>query len=148
MRLLNPFKSRLATDAREIEPGASEAKALALIETGNAIEDENRLEEALAHYQQAISIAPRLARAHLNVGNIQSKLGEMGAAIESFEAAVTIDPAYAAGYYNLGNARVRAHHPQAALKAYDKHTWPAPTCLARSSGSRMPQRSPTVGCLN
>jgi Tfp pilus assembly protein PilF len=120
MRLLNPFKSRLATEAREIEPGASEAKALALIETGNAIEDENRLEEALAHYQQAISIAPRLARAHLNVGNIQSKLGEMGAAIESFEAAVTIDPAYGAGYYNLGNARVRAHHPQAALKAYDK----------------------------
>jgi Tfp pilus assembly protein PilF len=120
MRLLNPFKSRLAAEARETRPEVVRAEALALIETGNAIEDQNRLEEALAHYEQAIRIAPGLARAHLNVGNIQSKLANPGAAIESFERAVKIDPAYASGYYNLGNAHVRAHHADAALKAYDR----------------------------
>jgi Tfp pilus assembly protein PilF len=120
MRFLDRFKGLFVTGTRETDAEVIAKNALALIEAGNAIEDENRLEEALAHYQNAVNMAPHLARAHLNVGNIRLKLGHIGSALESYDAAIAADAAYAAGYYNMGNAHLRAHHPHAALKAYDK----------------------------
>jgi Tfp pilus assembly protein PilF len=112
--------NRAAADAPATKPQVIAGNALALIETGNAIEDENRLEEALALYEKALAIAPQSARAHLNVGNIRLRLGSIASALESYEAAVSIDPTYAGAYYNLGNGHLRAHRPRAAMKAYDR----------------------------
>ena len=56
----------------------------ALITQGNAAEDAGRPEDALKLYDQAIAIAPELARAHLNRGNALMALQDFDAAIQSF----------------------------------------------------------------
>ncbi len=104
------------------EPGedAATAHAIRLIDDGNVIEDEGRLGEALERYENAIRIAPKLARAYLNRGNILLKMGQLALAHESYESALMFDPGYAAVHFNMGNAHAGANQPMAALRSYDK----------------------------
>ena len=61
-------------------PVDAEAKAQVLIERGNTREDQGHQAEALALYQEAAQLAPSLARAHLNIGNVLLQRGETEAA--------------------------------------------------------------------
>jgi len=99
---------------------AATARATRLIDEGNAMEDQGRLGEALEHYENAIGIAPKLVRAHLNRGNVLMQMGQMALAHKSYETALIIDPGYAAAHFNMGNAYLRSNQPTAALRCYDK----------------------------
>ena len=48
----------------------SRASAVALIEAGNALEEQGRTAEAMARYDAAVQLDPRCARAHLDRGNV------------------------------------------------------------------------------
>jgi len=98
----------------------STARARALIQAGNLVEDEGRLATALEQYENAIRIAPAFAQAHLNRGNVLFKMGQMASALAAYETVLTIDPKHAGAHYNIGNAHLRANLPMAALGAYDK----------------------------
>ena len=70
MGLFDRFK---ATGNRHVEKERVEdaaTRALHLIEEGNAIEETGQLDEALRCYDAAVNLAPDLARAHMNRGNI------------------------------------------------------------------------------
>jgi predicted O-linked N-acetylglucosamine transferase (SPINDLY family) len=97
-----------------------EANASDLVAQGNALEDAGQLPQALQRYEEAITLAPQFARAHLNRGNALLASDEVAAAIEAFETALQHDPDYAAAHFNLGNAYVRAGRADAAMKAYGK----------------------------
>ena len=104
-------------------PGKSQdAEALAadLIAQGHALEGHSQLEAALRCYEEAISLAPKMARAHLNRGNILLASGDAQAALTTYETALSHDPAYAAAHYNSGNALVALGRGADALAAY-KH---------------------------
>ena len=47
-------------------PGTSRASAIALIDEGNALEEQGRTAEAMARYDAAVQADPGCARAHLN----------------------------------------------------------------------------------
>lgn len=94
--------------------------ALRLIDEGNVIEDEGRIEEAMRCYEAAILLEPNLARAHLNRGNILSTIGDMEGALAAYSTAVKCDPDSAGAYYNLGNASARLGLHEAALDVYRK----------------------------
>ena len=49
---------------------ASNNSALAMIDEGNALEEQGRIAEAMARYDAAVQADPQCARAHLNRGNI------------------------------------------------------------------------------
>ena len=94
-------------------------QALALIEQGNALEDAGQLAQARAFYENAVQLAPTLAKTHLNLGNVLLALDLPEAAIEAYLAALAQEADLAAAHFIIGNAQVACNRPAAALTAYD-----------------------------
>jgi predicted TPR repeat methyltransferase len=99
-------------------PVTSEDSAVALIEKGNAMEEQGRSEEAMECYEAAVQVSPRCARAHLNRGNILLGSARIEQARDAYQLAVACDPRYAAAYFNLGNLNCRAREYEQALHNY------------------------------
>lgn len=95
-------------------------QALALIEQGNALEDAGQVVQARALYENAVQIAPTLAKAHLNLGNVLLALEQPEAALETYFSALALQPDWAAAHFNIGNAQIACNRPRDALKAYDQ----------------------------
>jgi tetratricopeptide (TPR) repeat protein len=78
--------------------------AVAHINLGTALEAEGKLEDALAHYREALRLEPRRAQAHNNLGNALDALGRSAEAIAHYEEALRLKPGVALVHYNLGVA--------------------------------------------
>ena len=48
----------------------AQERAVGLVARGNELESAGLLDEAQAHYESAVAVAPRMAKAHLNRGNV------------------------------------------------------------------------------
>jgi len=96
----------------------SGASVVALIEKGNALEEQGRPEEAMECYEAAVQADPRCARAHLNRGNILLASARIEEARDAYQLAVTCDSQYAAAYFNLGNLNCRVREYEQALRNY------------------------------
>ena len=122
MGLFDRFRSTGSAQAEIKISGAenSTEDALRLIEEGNAIEESGQLELAMERYEAAIRLAPNLARAHMNRGNIRLALNDLEGALGAYTTAITLDPDYAAGHYNVGHAYLRLKQHEAARAAYEK----------------------------
>jgi tetratricopeptide (TPR) repeat protein/protein-L-isoaspartate O-methyltransferase len=92
--------------------------AVAMIDEGNALEEQGRISEAMARYDAAARADPQFARAHLNRGNIFLARAQFDEARSAYELAMACDPKYAAAYFNLGNLNYRARDFQRALDNY------------------------------
>jgi predicted O-linked N-acetylglucosamine transferase (SPINDLY family) len=73
-----------------------------LIAEGNRAEDAGNLREACERYREAARIAPRYAKAHLNLGIGLEAMGDAEGAIGSHQEALACDPAEPFASYNLG----------------------------------------------
>ncbi len=91
---------------------------VALIEKGNAFEEQGRPEEAMECYEAAVQADSRYARAHLNRGNILLASDRIEEARDAYQLAAACDPHYAAAYFNLGNLNFRAREYEQALRHY------------------------------
>lgn len=100
------------------EPGDALARASALVDQGNALTDAGISAQAEQCYLQALELAPNLARAHLNLGNLRLAMGDAQAALDGYGQALSFHPAYAAAHYNMGNANARLQRPRAAMACY------------------------------
>jgi tetratricopeptide (TPR) repeat protein/2-polyprenyl-3-methyl-5-hydroxy-6-metoxy-1,4-benzoquinol methylase len=96
-------------------PAAAGNSAVALIDEGNALEEQGRIAEAMARYDAAVQADPRCARAHLNRGNILLAGARLVEARSAYQLAIACDPNYAAAHFNLGNLNSRAGEFAAAL---------------------------------
>jgi tetratricopeptide (TPR) repeat protein len=59
-----------AAEADNSQPVASVNPAIAMIDEGNALEEQGRMPEAMERYEAAIKTDPQCARAYLNRGNV------------------------------------------------------------------------------
>jgi tetratricopeptide (TPR) repeat protein len=76
---------------------------------GDALEGEGRLDEALAQREEAVSLAPRSAKMHDNLGKTLAMFpSRMPEAIAEFEEALRLDPKLAEAESNLGSALTAA----------------------------------------
>lgn len=91
---------------------------LRLVEEGQAAEKRGQLDEALRLYMTAVQTAPRLARAHMNLGNAHLALNSVDRAMDSYRVAVELDPKHAPAHYNLGNGYWRLVQNESALRCY------------------------------
>jgi len=91
---------------------------IALIDEGNALEEQGRTAEAMARYDAAVQADPRCARAHLNRGNVLLAGGQIDEARSAYQVAIACDPQYAAAHFNLGNLNCRAGEYERALDNY------------------------------
>lgn len=74
-----------------------------LIAQGNQSETQGRMEEACVAYRMAIALAPRYAKAHLNLGIALQAAGDNDAALSSYETALRHDASNPIVQYNLAN---------------------------------------------
>jgi tetratricopeptide (TPR) repeat protein len=73
----------------------SEQDATSLIEEGHILEAQNRVDEAMQCYLDAIRCAPNLGRAHLNYGNVLLLKNDLPGALSAFRTAIKYKPDYA-----------------------------------------------------
>jgi Tfp pilus assembly protein PilF/2-polyprenyl-3-methyl-5-hydroxy-6-metoxy-1,4-benzoquinol methylase len=91
--------------------------AFALIDEGNALEEQGQIREAMARYDAAVQADPHCARGHLNRGNILAR-DRFDEARRAYQLAIICDPHYAAAHFNLGNLNYRAGDFELALLNY------------------------------
>jgi protein O-mannosyl-transferase len=68
----------------------------------NVLAKQNRMDEAVGHYNQTISINPDFADAHINLGNVYQMQGKTNEARDQYLQALRLQPDNAGGHYNLG----------------------------------------------
>jgi tetratricopeptide (TPR) repeat protein len=99
-------------------PGERRNAAVAMIDEGNALEEQGRNADAMARYDAAVRTDPQCARAHLNRGNILFAGTQIEKARSAYELAIACDPLYAGAHFNLGNLNTHAGEFERALLNY------------------------------
>ncbi len=88
----------------------------ALVEVGAA----DQLDEAAAHCQRALALAPELAQAHTNLGAVWAAMGRLDDALAAFRRALVINPSLAMPWNNLGRVEQSLGRFEAAYAAYNE----------------------------
>jgi tetratricopeptide (TPR) repeat protein len=86
--------------------------------TGNALSNLGRAEEAIEAYRQAVAVDPKYASPYNGLGNALRSLGRAEEAIEAYRQAIAVDPKYAYPYNGLGNALSDLGRKEEAIEAY------------------------------
>jgi len=92
---------------------ANRPEALAALATFEL--DEQNIAEAVALYEQALRIEPRVVTARANLADILRRLGEEGRAEDTLREGLVLDPTNAALRHALGLSLVRSGESGAAL---------------------------------
>lgn len=85
---------------------------------GVVLDHNGNLEEAQAHYSQALRIKPDYAEAHNNLGGVLADRGNYEDAILHYGEALRIKPDYADAHYNLGRTLADQGKLQEAIGHY------------------------------
>jgi len=94
--------------------------APALSNYGNVLESLNRLHDALACFEKAISISPSFAAAHASRSRVLHGLQRYDDALAGAEAALAIHPDNVDGLLNQANALLALKRPAEALASSEK----------------------------
>jgi tetratricopeptide (TPR) repeat protein len=87
---------------------------------GDALEQQGRLEDAGASYQQALALNPHDADTCVSLGTVWGRLGKLEEAAACFERALALAPDSANTHYNLGFAFEKQGKLDAALTHYER----------------------------
>lgn len=120
MGLFDRFAQRASTASKPAGDAAA-GPALAAeqwLGKGMQLEQQGQMDEALSCYESAVGLAPTLARAHFNRGNILLDRGDAQNALGAYLEALKHKPDSAAAHFNIGNAHLRLGAREAAVAAY------------------------------
>jgi tetratricopeptide (TPR) repeat protein len=87
---------------------------------GAALQGDQRLDEAIAHYQRAIALSPDYAPAYNNLGTAYRAQGRLPEAIQSYERALAVNPEYREVHYNLANALLESGKIDEAISEFGR----------------------------
>ena len=76
--------------------------ATAELNYGVALEQKGLSAEALAHYREALRLAPERVEVHNNLGNLLDNMGKPQEALAEYREAIRLDPTRPALYDGLG----------------------------------------------
>jgi tetratricopeptide (TPR) repeat protein len=93
---------------------------LAHYNLGTALLKAGKLEEAMAHFEEALRIQADYPEAHCNLGVVLQKLGKVTEAKEQYEEAVRVKPDYAEAHYNLGSTLFVLGKITEAIQEYEQ----------------------------
>lgn len=85
---------------------------------GVLFREQERLDDAIAAYRQALARDPRHAATHYNLGNVYRAKGEIEAAADSYRQAIESNPQDALAHCDLGDALQTLGQLQAASAEY------------------------------
>jgi tetratricopeptide (TPR) repeat protein len=69
---------------------------------GTTLSDQGRVDEAIAHYEEALRIRPDYSNAHINLGTARKSQGRIDEAFGHFVEALRLNPRSLEANYNLG----------------------------------------------
>ena len=87
---------------------------------GLALASRGQVDEAIAHYRQALDIKPDYAEAHINLGNALADRGQFDEAIAHYRQALEIKPDNVDAHYNLGLALAGRGQVDEAITCFRK----------------------------
>jgi len=87
---------------------------------GYALAKEDDLNEASAHFSEAIRIAPRFPDAYVNLGEVLLKTGDIDKSVGLLAKAIELRPNNAIAYLDLGTAMFRKGRVGDALNDFDR----------------------------
>lgn len=103
---------------------------------GNSRISQNKLEEAIADFNQAIALAPEAADPYLNRGAALEGQGKYQEAIADYNRVLSLNPQDALAYNNRGNAQGGLGNWEEALQDYEKAANLAPNfAFARANAA-------------
>lgn len=85
---------------------------------GCYLQDQGKLDEAIAHFTEAVAINPRYVEAYNNLGNAYLQQGKLDHAVRTYSAALRIAPKYPRAHNNLGNALLQQGKVDEAIRSY------------------------------
>ena len=85
---------------------------------GAALQSEQRLDEAAAHYRRAIAFRPDYAAAYSNLGTALRAQGRLDEAVATYERALALQPDFPDAHYNLANALTDQGKAGAAIEHF------------------------------
>jgi tetratricopeptide (TPR) repeat protein len=94
--------------------------AFGYYQLGNAIARQNRSEEAIAQYQQALKYNPRYALAYNAIGLTYANLSQWDEAANQLRKALEINPNYGDAMYNLGQVLWQGNKKEEAIASFEK----------------------------
>jgi Flp pilus assembly protein TadD len=98
-------------------PNSTDAESL--FQSGNSLLSNRQYLDALACYQDALSLRPEHPETLANLGVTCAELGRWDEALSWYDAAIRVRPRYPEAHYNRGNALHSAKRFGEAVTAYD-----------------------------
>lgn len=119
IRLREPEEALLCFDRalNAVEYG-DPARAQIHYQRGNALDDLEKGEQAVAEYSAAIELDPGYLRAHYNRGIVLGKLGRHSEAVEQFDLVVELRPDLSNAFLNRGASLDEMAEHEAAVNDY------------------------------
>ncbi|MEZ2225964.1 TIGR04372 family glycosyltransferase [Microcoleus sp.] len=90
------------------------------LQLANALIKENKLEEAIVVYAQAIEQNSRFYWSYHNLGEILAKLGRLDEAVNAYQQAIELNPSSAWSHHNIGDIWIELGHWDKAIVEYDR----------------------------
>ena len=90
------------------------------LDLGNTLNDQGKLDDAVAHYQRALVLKPDYAEAHNNLGNVLKEQGKRGDAVAHYQRALALKPNYAEAHNNLANTLAAQGNLSDAVAHYQR----------------------------
>jgi tetratricopeptide (TPR) repeat protein len=87
-------------------------------QTGKKLEQQGKLEEAIATYNAAIELNPNNPEFHRSLGEVLQRVGRPAEAIASYRQAIELQPKLSKAYHNLGNALSQLKQWPEAIASY------------------------------
>lgn len=104
----------------------ADSKFSYLINKGVALENLGKLEDANAHYEEALKAFPRNAQLWNNKGVVLEKLERIEEAIEAYQRAIFYQPGYKKPHLRLGNISYRQEKMAQAVMCFNTYLFLEP----------------------
>ncbi len=85
-----------------------------------ALKEEGKVDEAIAHFREALRIRPRYAQAAKNLGGELLTLNRIDEGVKYLQVALDVDPRYAEAHSDMGYAYSRRNELEAAQAEFEK----------------------------
>lgn len=94
-------KSTKAIPVSELQPGSFSSEALNLYMKGILARDAQQIDEAMASFQQAVKLNPRLTGAYLELGDLYYKKHQFDKEAQAYETVLKLNPINVDALYGL-----------------------------------------------
>jgi tetratricopeptide (TPR) repeat protein len=107
------------TGPEPIDAAVPPAQAVAQYDRGNELYDQNKIDEAIAAYDEAIKLHAKFADAWLMLGNAYYDRANLDEAVRAWQRALLVDSTLHQAHQNLANASYARQDYEGAVKEYE-----------------------------